>query len=904
MVKSPARFRTRLAAAVILVASIAAYGPTLANGFVYDDVELLVENAQLQAAFAGAPGLDGRPRGWFGEMLGQDFSRLGQVDAPPPNVRPLGYFRPVIVLSYIADAWFWSSIAAYPPGEPLRVWKLEWTRLNPVGFHLTNVLFHALNGLLVFLAVRTLTRRPRIALAAGLLFAVHPIHAESVCWIAGRTDVIATTFLLAALWAYLRSRRRRGTPRVLACAASLALFVVAALTKESTLVLPAILLALELILAHPRGLTRWRASLAALPFLAVAVIYLVARGRLGSGEPTGFDSFVDAKSLQPIPVFTLAATFLKAGAWYLGKCLWSFPMNLYADVGFLEAGEPAAWAPFLALHAALAILAAVLAIRRRAPILAFSVFAFYLSLGPVSSILPGTRLARFVEDQAFPVAERFLYVPSFFVVLALAVLFFRARTSRAGRGAAVAALALITAASVGIGIRRSAVYRTGMSFFMAASRVTPTSARLQVGIGARYLARYEPENALFRYRYARHLVDEVHGRANYPPIQAGLAAAYRMMNDFPRAVDAWQVAMNEEPNNPEIPLALANLAWTQAVLHMDLARLEFAHHMARRAVHQAPGDPRTTTIQLHINLARNTWNAYFKENRREDKVLQSLGQTFYVPAMAALNDPNGPRFGDAVTLFHLGLRFTASVEQQTERYPRTMEVRAALGSKLDESLGRARTATAQTLERFPGGAAAHFRRGRVLAAGGRATGDRSLEDEALACYLTAARLDPGFVQAVVDAGRLLQARDRNEEGLALVRAGVEFLLTCRPIHGWEAPIQPYRALDMIRETSGRPEAPAVWKAMAVEQIDTILGRVQARVRTSEGAKNADWWDDLGWFLDYAGATTDRPALFARAAEAFRKALALNPRHPRAGRNLEVIEEKLKQLESNEKKEKP
>jgi len=901
MVKSLFRPGTRLAPAAVLLASLVAYGPTLANDFVYDDVELLVENTQLKAAFAGAPGPDGRPRAYFREMLTQDFSRLGVVGDSPRNVRRLGYYRPVIVLSYIVDAWFWSSVTSHPPGAPFRPWKLEWNRLNPVGFHLTNVLFHALNSLLVLFLVRTLTRRPRVALTAGLLFAVHPIHAESVCWIAGRTDVIAATFFLAAFWAYLRWRRLRGPSRRVAYGAALALFVVAILTKEAALVLPAILLALELVHSHPRGLTRWKSCLAAVPFLAAALIYLVVRSQLRSGDP--FDSFVDPKTLAPMSVLTLAATFLKAGAWYLGKCLCPYPMNLYADVGFIAAGDVVAWAPFFLLHAALAALAVTLAIGRRAPLLAFSILAFYLSLGPLSSILPGTRLARFVEDQEFPVAERFLYLPSLFVVLALAGLLFRPRTTTVRRGAAAVALALVTLVAVGLDIRRSAVYRTGLSFFTEAGRVSPLSARMQAGLGGQYLARYEPENALTHYRYGRHLVDDVHGRANYPPIQAGLADAYRMMNDIPRTVEAWKTAMNQESNNPEIPLELANLAWTQAVLHMDVARLGFAYHMARRAVHQAPRDPRATQVQMHIDRARATWNAYFKENRRDDEALYSLGMTFFMPAMGALNDPIEPRFGEALTLFQLGLKFTAAVASEPERYPRATRIRAELKARHDEALGRAREATANTVARFPGGAAAHYQRARVLAAGWRATQNRALHDEALAEYRVAARINPGFVEAVVDLSRMLQALDRNDEGLALVRAGVDALLEPRPIHDWVAPMQPYRALDLIRETAARPEAPVVWKNMAVEELDKIVTRLEARVGTPEGKKNADDWDDLGWFLDYAGATTERPELFPRAAEAFKQALALNPRHPRAGRNLELIQEKLKRLQAREK-EKP
>jgi tetratricopeptide (TPR) repeat protein len=892
------RRQTRIAVATILLASLLSFGSGLRNGFVYDDVDLVARNTQLQALLAGAPGLDGAPQSHLWALLTRDFSTLGPAGEPPAHVKPLGYFRPVIVLSYVIDAWFWSAIETWPAGEPLRPEKLGFERLDPVGFHLTNLLFHSLNALLVFLIARSLTRRFPVALAAGLFHAAHPVHAESVAWIAGRTDVIAATFFLLALWLHLRAARLGGpSARRSACLAWL-LFATATLAKESALVLPGVLLVFALVFPARAGGARARAVRATLPYFLIAAVYFAIRAALLAGGPG--DAFVASTTLAPLPVTTLAATFVRAGAWYLGKCFWPFPFVPYTDVAFVALGDVSGWLPSLLVHAAVVTLAVRLALVRRAPLVSFAILAFYASLAPLSNLVSGARLARFAEDQAFPVAERFLYLPSAFMVLAVAGLIAgpgrrRIGRRRIGRRLGLAAVALLTAGAAAVSFGRAAVYRDGLSFFRAAVAAAPTSVRMNAGLGAELLARFEPERALLRYQYARHLVDQVHRTALHPPIQHGLAAAYRLMGEVPRAVESLQVALRETPEDPTVPLDLAVLVWTDAVLSRDVARLEFAYQMARRAAALAPADPRPGRVLEHLERTRASWRAYFVQAERTDAVRFSLGMTFFVPGMAALEDPAGPRFADALKLFDLGLRHLEVPDESREAQPEAAKLQARLEAVFRESFQRACAELERRRERFPDGAAVPYRLAEVLLTAWRRTGDPALRDRAMDAYRAAAGLCPGFVRAVVGAARLLASAGRDAEGIALVEAGVDTLLTAPRIEDWTAPIRPYRALEMVRGAAERPEADSTWKAARNRLTERILAAVEARTRTPEGRENATYWDDLGWFLDAAAGVLERPGLYSRAADAFRRALALDPHHPRAGRNLTTLLEKIEHL---------
>ncbi len=139
--------------------------------------------------------------------------------------------------------------------------------LDPFGYHLTNLLLHLANTLLVFLFIWRLTNHRLPSLVAALLFGVHPLHVESVVWITERKDVLSTLFFLTALLCYLRFRREQ---RSVFYYVSLALFVIALLSKQMAITLPLVLLLCDFLVG--RAWTR-RVFVEKLPFFLLSLVF-------------------------------------------------------------------------------------------------------------------------------------------------------------------------------------------------------------------------------------------------------------------------------------------------------------------------------------------------------------------------------------------------------------------------------------------------------------------------------------------------------------------------------------------------------------------------------------------------------------------------------------------------------
>ena len=99
--------------------------------------------------------------------------------------------------------------------------------LRPAGHHVTSLLLHVANGILLFWALARLTRAPWPSLAVALLWVVHPLRAESVAWISERKDVLSVFFALLTLWLYARYTERPTRARLGAVAAAFALGLMA-----------------------------------------------------------------------------------------------------------------------------------------------------------------------------------------------------------------------------------------------------------------------------------------------------------------------------------------------------------------------------------------------------------------------------------------------------------------------------------------------------------------------------------------------------------------------------------------------------------------------------------------------------------------------------------------------------
>jgi tetratricopeptide (TPR) repeat protein len=185
----------------VLILTGAVYAQTLSFGFVWDDETIVFGRIDYQS-----------PARWL-EAVRQplDFS---------PN-----YFRPLALSSLLVQIWVWKA--------------------NPAPYHAANVLIHLVNTALVCALGLRLLRGRWQGLFAGLLYGVHPALVESIAFVSSRYDLLATLFLLLALWL---EGRLQGAARVAGVAVA---FLLALLCKEMALTLPLVMLLWQLAVGYP-----------------------------------------------------------------------------------------------------------------------------------------------------------------------------------------------------------------------------------------------------------------------------------------------------------------------------------------------------------------------------------------------------------------------------------------------------------------------------------------------------------------------------------------------------------------------------------------------------------------------------------------------------------------------------
>ncbi|MBI5605848.1 MAG: hypothetical protein HY879_21145 [Deltaproteobacteria bacterium] len=208
-----------------------------------------------------------------------------------------GFFRPLITLSFFIDYRLWA--------------------LNPTGYHATNLICHAFNSLLIFLIGFTLLSRqkpspvdPRLlAFLSGFFFLILPCHTESVTWISGRTDLVATFFCLASFRAYLSFQEKR---KIVTLSLSMLFFLLALLSKESILLYPLLILGYEGYEVYAFRFKKenwmwclWVAILFGVVFCLYIIIKYAASGSVTLGYGLGAHF-----GLRPLKVFKDVLLFL------------------------------------------------------------------------------------------------------------------------------------------------------------------------------------------------------------------------------------------------------------------------------------------------------------------------------------------------------------------------------------------------------------------------------------------------------------------------------------------------------------------------------------------------------------------------------------------------------------------
>jgi hypothetical protein len=350
--------------------------------------------------------------------------------------------------------------------------------LEPRGYHLGNVLLHALNAVLVWLFLRRLLVSAWTTTLAALLFAVHPLQLEAVSLAIQRKTVLSGTAFFLTLLCYQRWRDDRGRAWY---AGAVAAFAAAALAKPAVVTLPLVLWLYEYTFL---GRLRW---LDKLPFLAIAAAATAAA--VAAHAAVGAVHGVHGGGLIAHVVMTgrvsadyLVAALLPVGLspiYYYRRALVYQPLNL------------------LALAAVVGLAVAVIAGRRRRPWTFFCLAWLAVTLLPESNVVPLSQLR----------ADRFLYLGMVGIALWLAVGIEALRMPRAhsapfGAGQQVAAPVAGVLLVIGLAVAThtsAAVWRSDVTAWTRVVERYPWSATAWLLLGHAHAAAAEPQRAAAAY---------------------------------------------------------------------------------------------------------------------------------------------------------------------------------------------------------------------------------------------------------------------------------------------------------------------------------------------------------------------------------------------------------------------
>ena len=497
-------------------------------------------------------------------------------------------YQPVRILSYAID---------------YRIWKL-----NPLGYHITNILFYVLTCIMVFFTLRVLSMglrknappnsHGRVAAFGALLFAAHPVHVEAVTWLAARKEVLQGFFFFSAFYLYLKGKDTDGRKRLICFALIFLSFLFAVLSKPSSVVFPGVILIYELA-TRREGLKRflknhWVFLISSLIISAVFTFIL-------------FKVMFEAGGIKQYRGADIASNAL--------VCLYVFLENiklLVLTINYSAAYSFVVSMPVFCLKNIVLILITVSLFAvgalslRRTKVIFFSLFFFLITLLPYLNIIPISTLK----------ADRYVFIASFSYAFILGIVFdhlYVFRHKRFSEGFfKLLCTALFVFLLVGyslITIQQNAIWENSYTLWSDAVEKHPNSNTANALMGVVYLelgmdrdaVKYlEKAVQLLPYDYQSHNnLGILYGRLDEPEkaleeyataiglrpdddtIKINLSVFYQRQKEYEKAEKVLKYLLSNNPQN-------ANLYFRLGLVSKDAGLYEKAISEMLKAIELAP----------------------------------------------------------------------------------------------------------------------------------------------------------------------------------------------------------------------------------------------------------------------------------------------------------------------------
>ncbi len=496
--------------AILITVNCLAYGNSLFNHFVWDDNYLIAGNSYIKSFK------------YTKQILTQD------VTVTTGYRRPCGYYRPVSMLSFMLD---------------YKIWKL-----NPFGYHLTNVIIHIANTIVLFFLLSLIFKDTLASFLSSLFFALHPIHTEAVTAIFNRMDLLATFFVLSSFILFIKSDSLKKKSDFLG---SFIFLILGLFSKEMAVIAILIFIAYDWYFLSDFNirnlLTRFNCYFY---FLLATLFYFVMR--LSAEGPDITFGFLKEKDLffnilpasnTPLKVLTIIETIVR----YIKLLV--FPVNLSVDYVIMPAKSMMDIEALVSVGTILLLFLLVFYLCRKYKPVSFLIVLFFLTILPISNIFPIGNIF----------AERFMYFPSISFSATLGLLFSRAFSSsrllffRMSRQFLTILLILVLFFYLQSTIIRNYDWRTDISLWKKATQTSPASVRPHYNLAWEYYKRGRLNESIdeFKKGIAIHQKqfyrNEVLGMA-----YKNIALVYLKTGQSNEAKEYIKLALEISPNDPSL----------------------------------------------------------------------------------------------------------------------------------------------------------------------------------------------------------------------------------------------------------------------------------------------------------------------------------------------------------------
>ena len=676
----------------------------------------------------------------------RDVSGLWQIWFSPSAIEGEGHYWPLVYTTFWLEHKLWG--------------------FDPTGYHVINVLLHLANTLLVWHLVRRLAVPGAWVVAA--VFAVHPLHVESVAWVIERKDVLSGLFYLASVLAWMRfvEQPRRGR-----YACSLALYAASLLSKSIVITLP-----VALLIWHwwQRGRVTLTDLLRLVPFCVVGLVIVL-----------GDLSFYRSREALSLDYSLTERTLIAARAlwFYAGKLLWPSELAVIYPLWDIRVADPLAWGYLIA---AVALSLSLWRFRRR------------VGRGPVAgalffavTLLPVLGFVDYGYMQYAFVADRFQYLAGIgimAVAIGAATYGVRRLPGLWQKGAQVVAVMVIVVLGM-LTWWQTGIWRDAetLSRHIIAHNPQARSAHLNLSYALLKQERYEealdtvriaiaqrPDhdkalallggllNALGRFEEAethlRHII------ALNPQAQSAhsyLGAVLYNQERYAEAVDACRIAIEQRPDDAKVHVSLGTAL-------NELGRIEEAEKHLRRAI--------------ALNPQERNAHSYL------GAVLYNQGR--YAEAVDACRIAIEQRPDDAKAHFTLGAilnelgrieeaekhlrRAIALNSQDVDSFRKLIEVLTPQG-RYEEAIDL----IAQAVALDPASSQA----AELYFIIGRTVQDNGQPEAAAEYYMRAFEIDPHYMKAIRRLAHLRSEQQRYDEALELFQRLVDIDPSDAVVHG-------------------------------------------------------------------------------------------------------------------------